>query len=228
MELNDQINARFTKGTKKKEVLACCYCLSKFKGSDVQDFTSSDTEGKKKTKEDVPLCPNCFVDKVVYFSKLIGSSSDEKIECLKELQSYWFNNSDEFNEDDSEDESDIDSDDDFNEDESDDDSDDDIEKYAPNNLGRRKSNDITSVFKCAKDKNVQENILNNNSNLSDEDSDCKSEQDCSDVYSNEDEEVLKVHGSDDDSDDLQEFDNDSDMLNSDLEDESEDDCYDTE
>ena len=94
MDLGEEINARFKFGKKKKEELACCYCLARFKGSDVSDFTES-----KNGCQDVPLCPNCFVDKVVYFNKLSGDDSEQKMECLNELHEYWFEDTDSNNSD---------------------------------------------------------------------------------------------------------------------------------
>ena len=50
MDIYEKVKARFTKESKKKDMLACCYCLSKFKVVDVNDFTTADSEGKKKIK----------------------------------------------------------------------------------------------------------------------------------------------------------------------------------
>ena len=83
-------------------------------------------------------------------------------------------------------------------------------------LGRKKVKGIESVFKSFDKINIE------NRNDSDGESECKSDQECSDIYSNEDEEAY-VCGSDDDSNDLEDFDNDSDMFESD----SDNDYYDS-
>ena len=207
MDIYEKVKARFTKESKKKDMLACCYCLSKFKVVDVNNFTTADSEGKK-IKDDVPLCPNCFVDKVVYFNKLEGSSKEEKFTCLKEIRNFFFESE----------ELDDSSDDDSSDDDSTDDESTDELFILPNQerLGRRKGKGVESVFKSFDKINID------NENDSDGESECNSDQECSDIYSNEDEEAY-VCGSDDDTNDLEDFDNDSDMFESD----SDNDYYDS-
>ena len=89
MDINEEINARFVKGNKTTVKLACCYCKAIYTGADISEFTTCDNG--KQAKLDIPLCPNCFVDKIVYYSKLIGKTEDEKMSQLDELHEYWFN-----------------------------------------------------------------------------------------------------------------------------------------
>ena len=98
MDINNNIDARFLEGKQQKIELACCYCKSRFLGDKIINFTSSNIG--KKPKSDIPLCPNCFVDKVVYFTKLIGKTEDDKMNYLDELHNFWYNDSHEESEND--------------------------------------------------------------------------------------------------------------------------------
>lgn len=78
----------FEKKNNIKEQLACYSCLNTVKPSHVSIF--SDRIINNEIVFDVPVCPNCYVDSLIYYSN-IGETENDRQKMLLKIKTYMFN-----------------------------------------------------------------------------------------------------------------------------------------